>query len=160
MIFGKKSITGVLVALFAISTLPASAAAGFPHFGKKSQDQGQPAHKLTASQTALIDKAIAREKVVIATLKERAPLVETYIQTMKPDDVVGLTLEVRIIGGQVALQPMRSQMCASSAGVSMVGNCPAWRLNNPARRSAPNRLFHRSMKLSLQSSFSRIQAHV
>src|SRR6185312_6637616 len=89
MIFGKQSTVGVLLAFFAITTLPASAAAGFPHFGKKGQNQVLPTHKLTASQTALIDKAVAREKVVIATLKERAPLVETYIQTMKPDDVVG-----------------------------------------------------------------------
>jgi len=89
MIFGKQSTAGVLLAFFAITTLPASAAAGFPHFGKKGQNQVLPTHKLTASQTALIDKAVAREKVVIATLKERAPLVETYIQTMKPDDVVG-----------------------------------------------------------------------
>ncbi len=89
MIFGKQSTAGVLLALFALTTLPASAAAGFPHFGKSKQNQNLlPARKLTPAQTALIDKAIAREKVVIATLKERTPLVETYIQNMKPDDVV------------------------------------------------------------------------
>ncbi len=90
MIFGKQSTAGVLLALFALTTLPASAAAGFPHFGKSKQGQNNlPAHNLTPAQTALIDKAIAREKVVITTLKERTPLVETYIQNMKPDDVVG-----------------------------------------------------------------------
>ena len=90
MIFGKQSTAGVLMALFVATTLPAGAAVGFPHFGKKKQDQSVlPSRKLTASQNALIDKAIAREKVVIATIKERAPLVETYIQNMRPDPVVG-----------------------------------------------------------------------
>jgi hypothetical protein len=45
--------------------------------------------KLTASQNALIDKAITREKEVIKTVKEHAPLVETYIQNLKPDPVLG-----------------------------------------------------------------------
>jgi hypothetical protein len=36
----------------------------------------------------------------------------------------------------------------------------AWRLNRPAKRSARKRLLQRSMKLSVQSSFSRIAAHV
>jgi hypothetical protein len=90
MNFGKQSTAGVLLALFVATTLPAGAAVGFPHFGKKKQDQSVlPSRKLTAEQTALIDKAIAREKVVVAALKNRAPLVETYIQTMKPDAVVG-----------------------------------------------------------------------
>lgn len=86
MIFGKRSTAGVLLALFVATILPASAAVGFPHFGKKKQDANVlPSRKLTPAQTALIDKAIAREKVVVATLKDRAPLVETYIQNMRPD---------------------------------------------------------------------------
>jgi hypothetical protein len=90
MNFGKQSTAGVLLALFVATTLPAGAAVGFPHFGKKKQDESVlPSRKLTAEQTALIDKAIAREKIVIAALKNRAPIVETYIQTMKPDPVVG-----------------------------------------------------------------------
>ncbi|MEO8735320.1 MAG: hypothetical protein ABI380_02150 [Edaphobacter sp.] len=89
MIFGKQSTAGVLMALFVATTLPAGAAVGFPHFGKKKQDQSVlPSRKLTAAQTALIDKAVAREKVVIATIRQRAPLVETYIQNMRPDPVV------------------------------------------------------------------------
>ncbi len=47
-----------------------------------------PGRKLTAAQNALIDKAIVREKEVIKVVKERAPLVETYIQNMKPDPVL------------------------------------------------------------------------
>ena len=78
------------LALFVATTLPAGAAVGFPHFGKKKQDQNVlPSRKLTAAQNALIDKAIAREKEVIKTVKERAPLVETYIQNMRPDPVTG-----------------------------------------------------------------------
>jgi len=90
MIYGKQSTAGVLLALFVASTLPAGAAVAFPHFGKNKQDQSVvSSRKLTPSESALIDKAIAREKVVIATLKQRAPLVETYIQNMKPDPVMG-----------------------------------------------------------------------
>ena len=89
MIFGKSSTAGVLLALFVATTLPAGAAVGFPHFGKKTQDQNLlSSRKLTASQNALIDKAIAREKVVIAAVKQRAPLVETYVQNMEPDPVL------------------------------------------------------------------------
>jgi hypothetical protein len=89
MIFGKQSTAGVLLALFVATTLPAGAAVGFPHFGKKTQDQNLlSSRKLTASQNALVDKAIAREKVVIAAVKQRAPLVETYVQNMRPDPVL------------------------------------------------------------------------
>ena len=40
---------------------------------------------LTPEQAALVQKAIAREKVLIKQIKERTPLVETYIQDIKPD---------------------------------------------------------------------------
>jgi hypothetical protein len=89
MIYGKHSTAGVLLALLVATTLPASAA-GFPHFGKKKQDTSvMSSRKLTPAESALINKAITREKVVIATLKQRAPLVETYLQNMKPDPVMG-----------------------------------------------------------------------
>ena len=44
------------------------------------------AHQLTPEQSALVEKAIAREKVVIKNIQERTPLVETYIQEMRPDE--------------------------------------------------------------------------
>jgi len=47
-----------------------------------------PGRKLTPAQNALIDKAILREKDVIKVVKERAPLVETYIQNMRPDPLL------------------------------------------------------------------------
>jgi hypothetical protein len=88
MIFRKQSTAGLLLALFVAATLPVHASLG--HLGKKKTDQDiLPARKLTASQNALIDKAIAREKDVVKTIKERAPLVETYIQNMRPDPVLG-----------------------------------------------------------------------
>ncbi|MFP5211249.1 MAG: M48 family metalloprotease [Acidobacteriota bacterium] len=40
---------------------------------------------LTPAQLALVRKAIAQEKVIIANIQQRTPLVETYIQDMKPD---------------------------------------------------------------------------
>jgi hypothetical protein len=89
MIFRKHSTAGLLLASFIAATC-AQAAFGLPLLGKKKKPEDiLSARKLTASQNALIDKAIGREKEVIKTVKERAPLVETYIQNMKPDPVLG-----------------------------------------------------------------------
>ena len=89
MIFRKHSTAGLLLATFVATTLSAHAF-GLPLVGKKKKPEDVlPARKLTAAQNALIDKAIAREKVVVKTVKERSPIVETYIQTMKPDPVMG-----------------------------------------------------------------------
>lgn len=44
-----------------------------------------PLKPLSADQSVLIDKAILREKVTIKELQKRAPIVQTYIQNMKPD---------------------------------------------------------------------------
>jgi hypothetical protein len=89
MILGKQSIAGLALALFVAATLPAQAGAGILHGKKKKDDDLMTSRKPSAAQNALIDKAIVREKVVIKTIKERAPLVETYIQNMKPDPVLG-----------------------------------------------------------------------
>jgi hypothetical protein len=43
------------------------------------------ARQLTPQQTALVQRAIAREKVLIREIQQRTPLVETYIQDTKPD---------------------------------------------------------------------------
>ena len=75
-----------LLVLLAASAPPPAAAAVI--FGKKKVQQEMPGRKLTAAQNALIDKAIGREKEIIKVVKERAPLVETYIQNMRPDPVL------------------------------------------------------------------------
>src|SRR5271170_3729910 len=88
MILGKQSTAGLLLAFLVATTLPAGA--GIMHPGKKKKDDDlSSTRKPNAAQNALIDKAIVREKVVVKTVKERAPLVETYIQNMKPDPVLG-----------------------------------------------------------------------
>jgi hypothetical protein len=89
MIFRKYTAVSLALALVVATSLPASAASGFLHFGGKKQ-QSDPAavRKLTPSQSALIDRAIVREHAVVAAVKDRAPLVETYIQNMRPDPVV------------------------------------------------------------------------
>jgi hypothetical protein len=89
MILGKQSIAGITLAIFVAATLPAQAGAALLHGKKKKDDDLSTSRKPTAAQNALIDKAIVREKIVIKTVKERAPLVETYIQNMKPDPVLG-----------------------------------------------------------------------
>jgi hypothetical protein len=87
----KQSKAGFALALLVTAVFSAQAALAVPLLSKKKKpdDDVLPTRKLTASQNALIDKAITREKEVIKTVKERAPLVETYIQNMKPDPVLG-----------------------------------------------------------------------
>jgi hypothetical protein len=52
---------------------------------KKKEPKYAPAHQLTPEQAALVEKAIGREKVLIANIQKRTPLVETYIQNTRPD---------------------------------------------------------------------------
>jgi len=52
----------------------------------KKEPKYEKAHQLTPEQAALVEKAIAREKVIIKNIQERTPLVETYIQDMRPDE--------------------------------------------------------------------------
>src|SRR5450432_105713 len=47
--------------------------------------QATPLVPLTPAQAALINQAIAREKVTVTELRKRIPIVQTYIQNMKPD---------------------------------------------------------------------------
>lgn len=79
----RSCIAGITALVLAASALPASAA--FPILGSKKKKDDLPARKLTPAQSALLDKAIGRETEVIKVVQERAPLVETYIQNMKPD---------------------------------------------------------------------------
>ncbi len=78
--------TALTAVLVATAVLPASVAFGSK---KKKAESAYEMRKLTPAQSALIDKSIAREAVVIKTLRERAPIVETYIQNMRPDPVMG-----------------------------------------------------------------------
>ncbi len=78
----RSCIAGIAATLLTASAIPALAA--FPILGKKKKDD-LPARKLTPAQSALLDKAITREQEVTKVIQDRAPLVETYIQNMKPD---------------------------------------------------------------------------
>src|SRR3984957_16428182 len=90
MIFGKQSTAALLMALFVATTLPLQAGASILHPSKKKADEDIASdRKPSPAQNALIDRAIVREKTIIKTVKERAPLVEDYIQNMKPDPVLG-----------------------------------------------------------------------
>jgi hypothetical protein len=87
----RKNLTVALTLSFlAASAMPAMA---FPFGKKKVADDSSITRKPTAAQNALIDKAIAREAVVVKEVKTRVPLVETYIQNMKPDPVMFETPE-------------------------------------------------------------------
>lgn len=87
MIARKLTVAGATLAFVLAGSSPTLAGASI--FGKKKveQDTALTGRKLTPSQNALIDKAIVREREVIKVVKQRAPLVETYIQNMKPDPV-------------------------------------------------------------------------
>ncbi len=84
MIVRTHTIAGLTLALLVASAMPGHAA-GDIFKKKKEVAQGK---KMTPAQSALIDKAVLREKEVIKVVKERAPIVETYIQNMKPDPVM------------------------------------------------------------------------
>jgi hypothetical protein len=62
--------------ILALCTIPAAA---------KKQPKFEKAHPLTPEQSALVQRAIAQEKVLIKAIQEHTPLVETYIQDTKPD---------------------------------------------------------------------------
>ncbi|MGB8260328.1 MAG: M48 family metalloprotease, partial [Terracidiphilus sp.] len=51
----------------------------------KKEPKYEQAHQLTPEQAALVERAIGREKVLIKSIQQRTPLVETYIQNTKPD---------------------------------------------------------------------------
>lgn len=72
MRFRKISLTFLLLALAA---LPALA----------KEPKYEQAHQLTPEQAALVQRAIAREKILIQNIQKRTPLVETYIQDTRPD---------------------------------------------------------------------------
>src|ERR1700683_5072225 len=55
-----------------------------PLSAKDRQQYGQD-RPLTPEMAALVQQAIAREKVTIKEIQQRAPVVETYIQDMQPD---------------------------------------------------------------------------
>lgn len=84
MTFRTKSTAVMTIALLAAGSLSAAA---FP-FGSKKKPDDQIFRKLTPAQDALVNKTIAHELVVNKALRERSPLVDTYIQNMKPDPVM------------------------------------------------------------------------
>jgi hypothetical protein len=51
----------------------------------KKEPKYAPVVPLTAEQTALVEKAVATEKVTVKQIQKSTPLVQTYIQNMRPD---------------------------------------------------------------------------
>lgn len=66
----------LLLVILALCAMPAVA---------KKQPKFEKAHQLTPEQSALVQRSIEREKVLIKAIQEHTPLVETYIQDTKPD---------------------------------------------------------------------------
>jgi len=57
--------------------------AGLAH--AKKHEQYQRMVPLTPQQAQLIDKAVAREHATVAMIRKSTPVVQTYIQNMRPD---------------------------------------------------------------------------
>ncbi len=85
-----KLTAAVTLALLAAPALPALA---FPLGKKKVDSNFVDYRKPNAAQNQLIDKSITREAAIVKTLKERTPIVETYLQNMRADKVMGQTPE-------------------------------------------------------------------
>ena len=73
MIFRNKPTAMLLIAMSATCAYA------------KKEPKYEPVHPLTAEQHALVVKGIGREKVLIKAIQQRTPLVETYIQNIRPD---------------------------------------------------------------------------
>jgi len=82
--FAAPVSAALLSAALLVSSLPANAGPLNILGGKKKKEEA-PARKLTPAQSALIDKAILRETATVKVIKDRTPLVETYIQNMRPE---------------------------------------------------------------------------
>jgi len=55
---------------------------------KTKQQRYEPARAVTAEQAALVERAVAQEKILIKDIRMRTPLVETYIQDTRPDEAL------------------------------------------------------------------------
>ncbi len=51
----------------------------------RKHPQYEQMRQLTPDQAAMVEKALTREKVLLRSIQQRAPLVETYIQDTRPD---------------------------------------------------------------------------
>ncbi len=79
-----------------LAVLLAATLAGQAAFAQKKLSKEEKAEQrnasvqrpLTATQNALIDQAVLQEKAITQILRDRKPMVETYIQTMRPDPVM------------------------------------------------------------------------
>jgi hypothetical protein len=74
------TIPSTTVLLFALCALVAQA----------KQPVIKPSAPLTPAQSALIERAIAQEKILAKELQKRTPMVQTYIQNMKGDPALSL----------------------------------------------------------------------
>ncbi len=74
--------------IFLLAGQAASAQKKLSKEEKAQQKNASVQRPLTAAQSALIDQAVVQEKAITQILKDRKPMVETYIQTMRPDPVM------------------------------------------------------------------------
>ena len=88
MIKSATRVSIALIILVAAAECTFAASPG-PFDRKQKVNETITPQMLTPRQNALIDQAIVREKEVTRTIRQRAPVVETYIQNMRPDSVSG-----------------------------------------------------------------------
>ena len=78
------------LALLSVATLANNTASAqkLSKEDKARQRNASVQRPLTGAQSALIDQAVVQERAITQILRNRKPMVETYIQTMRPDPVM------------------------------------------------------------------------
>jgi hypothetical protein len=77
MKFRTMPVTMALIVLLGASAVEAKKQPKYEKYGQS--------HPLTSEQAALVERAVAGEKVLVKNIQQRTPLVETYIQDTRPD---------------------------------------------------------------------------
>jgi hypothetical protein len=77
MKFRTMPVTMALIVLLGATAVEAKKQPKYEKYGQS--------HPLTAEQAALVERAVAGEKVLVKNIQQRTPLVETYIQDTRPD---------------------------------------------------------------------------
>src|SRR5580692_2003815 len=75
--------------LLLVGALAASAAAQTPAADPAQSSASAPASGPVTTVNAAVDRIIAREHDEVATIRHYTPIIETYIQDMKPDKDMG-----------------------------------------------------------------------
>lgn len=92
----RAAIAGLIfLVLFSSSPLHA-----LPGFGHKKKPASAPDQRLTPEQITLLRRAAYQEKFLVRVIQQHTPLIQTYIQHMRPDGQLGVvpTSDLYLLG--------------------------------------------------------------